>query len=128
MTALTPFERSRRSVLAASALAPLLLNNCKGAPGITGGFTGTSPEYGHLLRKSGTPPEPSQTHRVHTLIAGGGVAGLSAARALRLQGIDDFAVLELESEAGGNARGDVTRAHPHRRFTVLLRTLALVAD
>ncbi len=41
---------------------------------------------------------------MHTLIAGGGVAGLAAARALRLRGIDDFALLELEDEAGGNAR------------------------
>jgi monoamine oxidase len=39
------------------------------------------------------------------LIAGGGVAGLAAARALRLRGMFDFALLELEDEAGGNARG-----------------------
>ncbi len=32
------------------------------------------------------------------------MAGLSAARALRLQGMDDFALLELEDSAGGNAR------------------------
>ena len=35
----------------------------------------------------------------------GGVAGLAAARALRLQGQNDFALLELEDSAGGNARG-----------------------
>jgi hypothetical protein len=51
---------------------------------------------------------------VHTVIAGGGVAGLSAARALRLQGIDDFALLELEDSAGGNARAGTMAgiAHP----------------
>ena len=38
-------------------------------------------------------------------IAGGGVAGLAAARALRLAGIEDFALLELEDGAGGNSRG-----------------------
>jgi predicted NAD/FAD-dependent oxidoreductase len=43
--------------------------------------------------------------KTRVLIAGGGVAGLAAARALRLRGMDDFALLELEDEAGGNARG-----------------------
>jgi predicted NAD/FAD-binding protein len=33
------------------------------------------------------------------------VAGLAAARALRLQGMNDFALLELEDSAGGNSRG-----------------------
>ncbi|MGA8514288.1 MAG: NAD(P)-binding protein [Burkholderiaceae bacterium] len=114
MTALTPFERSRRSVLTASALSPLLLTNCKRTQGITGQFTGTSPEHGHLLRQARTTQTPSKTHTVHTLIAGGGVAGLSAARALRLQGMQDFALLELESEAGGNARAAsmAGMAHP----------------
>jgi hypothetical protein len=112
--ALTPFERSRRSVLTAGVLAPLLVSNCKPLHDITGGFTGTSPEHGHLLRKPLKAPTPSKTRTVHTLIAGGGVAGLSAARALRLQGMDDFALLELESEAGGNARADsmAGMAHP----------------
>ena len=50
-------------------------------------------------------PAPAVTHRTHTVIAGGGVAGLAAARALRLRGMDDFALLELEDSAGGNARG-----------------------
>jgi hypothetical protein len=102
--ALTPFERSRRSAITASVLSPLLLASCKPTQEITGGFTGTSPERGHLLREPPTTQTPSKTHTVHTLIAGGGVAGLSAARALRLQGMEDFALLELESEAGGNAR------------------------
>jgi predicted NAD/FAD-dependent oxidoreductase len=39
------------------------------------------------------------------LIVGGGVAGLAAARALRLRGRNDFDVLELEDSAGGNSRG-----------------------
>ena len=89
-----------------------------------GGFVGQNWARGHTLRdataslahdatgaqraeshsKSGTAPQPAITRRVHTLIAGGGVAGLAAARALRLRGHDDFALLELEDEAGGNAR------------------------
>jgi cation diffusion facilitator CzcD-associated flavoprotein CzcO len=47
---------------------------------------------------------PAITRRVHTLIAGGGVAGLAAARALRQRGMDDFALLEMEDLAGGNSR------------------------
>ena len=39
------------------------------------------------------------------MVALAGLAGLAAARALRLKGMDDFALLELEDEAGGNSRG-----------------------
>ncbi len=111
----------RRSLVASALLAPWALSGCKPAPQITGGFVGTSPERGHVLRPtsaaqthSASNSSPSSTRRVHTLIAGGGVAGLSAARALRLQGMQDFALLELEDQAGGNARaGSIAgMAHP----------------
>jgi monoamine oxidase len=108
----------RRQFIAASAL-PLLACERR-EPDLAGGFTGVAHERGHLLRPStgATPTEPkpfalslskapSATYRVHTLIAGGGVAGLAAARALRLRGMDDFALLELEDSAGGNSRGGV---------------------
>ena len=73
---------------------------------------GQSWERGHALRdatgsqigKSGTAPQAAVTRRVHTLIAGGGVAGLAAARSLRLKGHDDLILLELEDQPGGNAR------------------------
>ena len=47
-------------------------------------------------------------------IVGGGVAGLSAAWALRRVGVDDVHVYELDAEVGGTARGTRTdgRAHP----------------
>ena len=103
----------RRALLAASAAgAALPLAGCSrdggdaqppGVGGITGGFTGTSPQRGHLLHEPQVAV-PGVTRRVHTLIVGGGVAGLAAARALRLKGHDDFAVLELEDAAGGNSR------------------------
>ncbi len=47
---------------------------------------------------------PATVKRTRVVIAGGGVAGLAAARALRLSGIEDFALLELEDTAGGNSR------------------------
>ena len=70
-----------------------------------GGFTGTSPERGHALRQPWPARAPDVTRHVHTVIAGGGVAGLAAARALRLAGHEDFALLELEDTPGGNSRG-----------------------
>jgi monoamine oxidase len=105
---------TRRDALAATALAPWALSACKTPHEITGGFVGTSPERGHLLRQARAGAPPSVTRTVHTVIAGGGVAGLSAARALRLQGMDDFALLELEDEAGGNSRAGSMggMAHP----------------
>ena len=42
--------------------------------------------------------------RVHTLVLGGGAAGLAAAQHLQQAGLDDVAVLELEDAAGGNSR------------------------
>lgn len=103
----------RREFLAASAL-PLL--GCKGTRHIEGGFAGISHERGHALRpepgKARTWPAPSTTHRTRVLIAGGGVAGLAAARALRLRGMNDFAMLELEDSAGGNSRGGMVGGVP----------------
>jgi hypothetical protein len=61
------------------------------------GFSATSAATCCALHPgAGCAPGAAITRRVHTLIAGGGVAGLAAARALRQRGIDDFALLELE--------------------------------
>ena len=96
------FGIQRRHFIGACAL-PLL--GCTEQAHITGGFTGISHEHGHLLRDKKTWPAPSVTRKTDVLIAGGGVAGLAAARALRIKGVDDFALLELEDTAGGNSRG-----------------------
>ncbi|MEQ1688652.1 MAG: FAD-dependent oxidoreductase [Sphingopyxis sp.] len=58
---------------------------------------------GHRLR-DGRFPEPSRAEEVAIAIVGGGVAGLAAGWTLADAGFDDFALLELEDEAGGNAR------------------------
>ena len=93
----------RRAFLGLPAAA-LVLGGCGQAASIRGGFTGTNDQRGHALRDMHQPPAPQTTHQAPVLIAGGGVAGLAAARALRLRGIDDFALLELEDGAGGNSR------------------------
>ena len=92
----------RRHFLAA-ATWPLL--GCSQPGEITGGFTGQDPARGHRLRDTTAWPAPTVTHNTEVLIAGGGVAGLAAARALQLRGREDFALLELEDEVGGNSRG-----------------------
>ncbi len=98
----------RRSFLAGAAL-PLVgsLVGCERLEEIQGGFSGISHERGHLLRERKAWPTPSKVHKTRVIIAGGGVAALAAARALRLRGMDDFALLELEDQAGGNSRGGV---------------------
>ena len=97
----------RRSALALIGSCVLSGASCNQSAidSIYGGFSGTTPERGHLLREPWPDRAPDTTRTVHTLIAGGGIAGLSAARALRLDGHDDFALLELEDHAGGNSRG-----------------------
>jgi monoamine oxidase len=92
---------TRRSLIGAAAL-PLF--GCDRKPEVTGALQGASPERGHLLREQRGWPAPAHTMRTRVVIAGGGVAGLAAARALRERGIDDFALLELEDGAGGNSR------------------------
>ena len=109
----------RRRFLAtttAAAAVSVLLPGCDDAPRtLQGGFAGIDMERGHALRdllKKGTLPEPSVVRRAQVIIAGGGVAGLAAARSLRLAGVDDFALLELEDSAGGNSRGGAVNGVP----------------
>ena len=85
-------------------MLPWALSGCDQPATISGGFTGASFERGHLLR-TGVWPAPARRRQTRIVIAGGGLAGLAAARALRLRGMQDFALLELEDNAGGNSRG-----------------------
>ncbi len=68
-----------------------------------GDLLGMNLSLGHRLR-DGHFPAPSETRRVDVLIAGGGVAGLSAAWQLARLGIEDFVLVDLEAEVGGNSR------------------------
>jgi len=75
-----------------------------------GELLGVSSSLGHQLR-DGKFPAPNSNRRVHIAIVGAGVAGLSAAWALARAGVEDFTVLELEKEPGGNSRAG------HNAFT-----------
>ncbi|HEY8908002.1 MAG TPA: FAD-dependent oxidoreductase [Rhodoferax sp.] len=111
----------RRHFLLTGLGAALPLAGCQPTDAmahIAGDFAGVDVSRGHLLQAAGDAgspkswPAPSVTRRTDVLIAGGGVAGLAATRALRLKGLEDFALLELEDEAGGNARGGVVGGLP----------------
>ncbi len=70
---------------------------------IAGSFVNDSFSMGHLLRDGAQFPTPRQTVRVPLIIVGGGIAGLSAAWRLQKRGFHDFLLLEMNSQAGGNA-------------------------
>ncbi|RZL96768.1 MAG: FAD-binding protein [Variovorax sp.] len=96
----------RREFIGAT-FGSLAMGGCEApSPAIEGGFTGIDIARGHALRDGAwSAAAPSRTHRTRVVIAGGGIAGLAAARALRQSGVEDFALLELEDAAGGNSRG-----------------------
>jgi len=104
----------RRHFLASAAALPLAA--CQRPPrDIDGGFTGIDMLRGHALRDrlaQGAPLSPDAVRRTRVVIAGGGVAGLAAARALRLAGVHDFVLLELEDQTGGNSRGTQVQGLP----------------
>ncbi len=92
----------RRQFLASLALP---LTACDAGPTSRGGFVGMDPQAGHRLRDAVPSGASAPVHqRTRVLIVGGGVAGLAAARALRLRGMHDFVVLEGADTLGGNAR------------------------
>ncbi len=70
---------------------------------ISGQIIGASSAIGHKLRDGFAFPQPSQTLKKKAVIIGGGIAGLSAAWKLHKSGFDDFMLLELEKEVGGNS-------------------------
>jgi len=91
---------SRRSFLAAG-LAGLTR---KSPRPIGGGFVDTSAAIGHRLRDGAVNVAPRQSVRIPVVIVGGGIAGLSAAWRLHKRSFRDFILLEMEAQAGGNAR------------------------
>jgi monoamine oxidase len=99
----------RRQFLVGSAgvAASLAVSGCTRSSGrrfaFDGRIVGASEHVGHLLRQ-GTLPAPRSERRVPVVVVGGGIAGLSAGWKLRKSGLTDFEILELEADAGGNAR------------------------
>lgn len=98
---------SRREFIASSgAIAAAALVGCapKTDRPLAGGFVDDGGARGHRLRDRAGFPAPRRTERLPVLVVGAGIAGLSAAWWLHRRGMRDFVVLEMEDEAGGNAR------------------------
>ncbi|MBK8890394.1 MAG: FAD-dependent oxidoreductase [Dechloromonas sp.] len=68
-----------------------------------GELLGMSHALGHRLRDGGFPA-PSETRKTGVVIVGAGISGLAAAWKLAKAGVDDFLVLDAESQFGGNSR------------------------
>ncbi len=104
-------QLSRRSLLkkgallAASTAGGLLScdNIFKGRKKqFAGSIMGANIKAGHMLMDTNRPV-PSVMEKTGIVIAGGGIAGLSAARELKKNHFTDFLLLELEGSAGGNS-------------------------
>lgn len=107
----------RRELIAALLGTPLALSGGCGNRSVPASGELLSPNLsvGHRIRDGFRPQaDRSRAETAEVIIIGGGIAGLSAAWQLLQQGQEDFIVLELETEAGGTARGqtDVTFPYP----------------
>ncbi len=71
---------------------------------IEGSFVNEAAAAGHLLRDRKSFPAAKQTVKIPIVIVGGGISGLSAAWRLQKRGFNDFVLLEMNEQAGGNAR------------------------
>ena len=99
-------ELSRRDVLTAFLGAPFAAMACRGntSPALPPGeIVGASHAVGHRLGDRSLP-QPSRWETHDVVIAGGGIAGLSAAWRLATAGVRDFVLFELEPALGGTSR------------------------
>jgi NAD(P)-binding Rossmann-like domain len=71
---------------------------------IEGSFVNEAAAAGHLLRDRKSFPAAKQTVKIPIVIVGAGISGLSAAWRLKKRGFEDFVLLEMNEQAGGNAR------------------------
>lgn len=91
---------TRRDAIA----APFLQLGRKAKPPIEGGFVLDAFPLGHKLRDHGAFTESSNRQKLPLVIVGSGMAGLSAAWFLEKRGFQNYVLLEMEEQAGGNSR------------------------
>jgi glycine/D-amino acid oxidase-like deaminating enzyme len=94
---------TRRQFIAGSCTA-LAGMTAKGDRRIAGTFVNDTFARGHQLRDRAPIAAASRDERIPLVIVGGGIAGLSAAWRLHKRGFRDFLLLEMNDQAGGNAR------------------------
>jgi hypothetical protein len=101
-----PFNKLSRREFVGLTLGGLVLAACGGKSAspinIPGKLLSTGSELGHMFRDNKFPA-PSRTEKHRVVVIGGGISGLSACRKLSQNGINDFVLLELENELGGNS-------------------------
>lgn len=86
-----------------AAIGVLFINSCKRSVyRLVSKMTGTNHILGHRLWAKDFPA-PTEKETCNIAIIGGGISGLSAARALTKEGIEDFLLFELETDVGGNS-------------------------
>ncbi|PJZ71017.1 amino oxidase [Leptospira perolatii] len=74
-------------------------------PEITGSILGPNKELGHKIREPFSPPSIlNKTKKAKVIIAGAGISGLATGYYLSKSGFQDYLILELETEAGGNSK------------------------
>lgn len=93
----------RAAMVTAVAAGAAALPGCTKRP-LPGTLAGADMARGHLLRQPFIAGNAAETRRTGIVIAGGGIAGLSAAWTLAEAGYKDFRLLELEDSSGGNSR------------------------
>ncbi|TGM08899.1 NAD(P)/FAD-dependent oxidoreductase [Leptospira barantonii] len=76
---------------------------------ISGKILGPNHELGHRIRQNiksdlGANVQLPVSEKVNTLILGAGVSGLSAGYYLHKSGFEEFKIIELENDSGGNSR------------------------
>lgn len=96
-------RRRSMKLIAAATAASFLRCRTRGTFGFPITMNGANAMIGHALR-NGKLPTPTTTTKKRIVIVGGGIAGLSAARALAMAEEKDFLVLDLEAGVGGNSR------------------------
>ena len=128
-------ELSRRDLLTAFLGAPFAALACREQtvlPLPPGDLAGASHSVGHRLLSGGQAilPVPQRWEQHDVVIAGGGIAGLSAAWRLAGAGVRDVVLLELEPALGGTSRSSASfpwGAHyivaPSAENRVLIRLL-----
>lgn len=110
------YALTRRELLAGSLGLPMLWSaGCGEKPvrGIEGEIVGASDGIGHRIREGYRPRPPENGWRdAAVVIVGGGIAGLAAARRLKIAGVDDCVLFELEPAIGGTSREGKLNAIP----------------
>ena len=94
---------TRREFLKQSSAALVGLSIKADRP-ISGSFVNDAFPAGHRLRDGAAFGPAKRSEKVSVVIIGGGIAGLSAAWRLQKRGFRDFVLLEMNPQAGGNAR------------------------